>query len=627
MMKKVQKLLTLGLCLALGAGALVACNKDKGGSGDGLSEGDLSNYWLAGKVKGVDGWDEQDAEGNNLVSDSMRFVRSAENGVYTLTLDLWKDDQFKIRYLGRGWDDEGGQMNATSHFDEDNNGDTVNGIAGQEGEGLGGKNFQVYKEGKYTVTINTTGDTPMVTWVRDGDATDKAPILATGVTLKDAEDQEVSTITLRVGESITLTATVAPADTTNKTIVYTSSNTDCFTVDNTTGVVTAVAVPTDPEEELELYVAVGSQAGLKTVPVTVLAADAVIVKPDSITIPAGEKTSNKFVGQTITVNPEVLPANTTNKAVTYSSNNPCVTVVSGVIKAVATGTAVVTATVGSGADAKTDTFTVNVAESFCLVGSSASADFAGASWKVDYNGVTDVPTGILFTQDAQDATKYTLDVNLYEGNTFKIVSVGMGTSEWGDLNHVIGGSTNSVAFVNTATTDTNITVSDSTNSQNISVTNSGKYRITVTLPTTGDATVTYKYLEAAAPLGITTDIRVKGDYNGWGATTLCKAELNPTHATTGTYTATFKLKYTGATKAFGIYTTATGGDTQIGWARDQVSAPTFCTGISDGTGNWMIAEGTYDVEVVIDSAANITSITFAVADNDTGAIEITGPAA
>lgn len=432
MMKKVQKLLTLGLCLALGAGALVACGNKGGGSGDGYAEGDLTDYYIVGTIKGgyaTDAnWNEKDAEGNSLVTDAIRFVRSAESGVYTLTLDLWKENQFKIRYIGRGWDDEGGQLNASNNFDEENNGDTTNGIAGEQGDGLGGKNFECYKEGQYTVTINANGDVPMVTWVRDGDATEKAPILATDVTLKDAESQVVSSITLTVGETLQLAATVTPDTTTNKAVTYTSSNTDCFTV-SATGLVTAVAVPEaegdEEPEELELYVNVGSQIALKTVSVTILPAGTQIVQPESIAIPQNEKAQKKHVGDAITVNPTILPADTTNKTVAYTMTDTsgAITISGTTITAVKPTTApiTITATVGSGANAKTDTFTVEVVKDYYLRG-IGSWDATATVGDPNYVFLTETSAGI-----------YTAtDVTIAKNAEFMITHVGTvtGPMDW-----------------------------------------------------------------------------------------------------------------------------------------------------------------------------------------------------
>ena len=86
------------------------------------------------------------------------------------------------------------------------------------------------KEGEATITVTT----------KDGNKTDKCkvtvtkkPIAVTGVELNETEKK------LKVGEEFTLTATVSPADATNKEVTWTSDKPAVATVDN--GKVKAVA--------------------------------------------------------------------------------------------------------------------------------------------------------------------------------------------------------------------------------------------------------------------------------------------------------------------------------------------------------------------------------------------------
>lgn len=602
-MKKSKTILALGLCVALGlcGGGLVACNKDKDPEPTHVA-GDNSSYWLAGKIKGVAAWDPPKGEdgAETEPADAVRFKYTDEADIYTVTLDLWQDDMFKIRYVGRGWDDEGGQLNASNNFDEATNGDTENGISGEPGTGMGGRNFQVYAEGNYTVTINATGDVPDVTWVRNGDAEDKAPIKVSGITVKKGETA-ITSLTLRMGETAQLTAEVLPENATDKAVEWkvTPGGAEFFTCVN--GLVTPIKVGSG-----KLQV----KAGGKTVEVTVtvVAADAEIVDVESVTIPAAQKTHTKHVGEKITVEPEVLPANATDKTVTYSvpTGSKVVNIEDGVITAASGGTVVVTATAGD----KTDTFTVTVVNDYCLAGSSPSPAFGGTSWKGDYKSVTDVPQGILFTQDAQDATKYTLDIDLYAGSDFKIINVvGTGATWWG-----AGAGTK---LVNSATEDTAIASGD----QNIGVTDDGKYRLTLTVPAEGTPTLSYKYLGAAEVLSITTDIRIKGDYDGWATTTLLKAGLSEQDG----LNATFKIKVTGeGSKAFGLYTAATGEVSQLNWARNDVTLNIGAgvTGITDGEGNWMLSAGCYEFTVTVTKSGAFTAVAVANAEDETGAVEI-----
>ena len=77
--------------------------------------------------------------------------------------------------------------------------------------------------GEATITVTT----------KEGNKTDKCkvtvtakPIAVTGVTLNETEKK------LKVGEEFTLTATVMPADATNKEVTWSSDKADIATVDN-----------------------------------------------------------------------------------------------------------------------------------------------------------------------------------------------------------------------------------------------------------------------------------------------------------------------------------------------------------------------------------------------------------
>lgn len=609
MMKKVQKLLTLGLCLALGAGALVACG-DKDGGGDGYSEGDLTSYWMAGKIKGVDGWDETDGTtGENLVQDAVRFTRSAEDSVYTLTLDLWKDDQFKIRYLGRGWDDAGGQLNASNNFDEETNGDTTNGIAGEAGDGLGGKNFECYKEGNYTVTIDATGDTPMVTWVRNGDATDKAPVLATGVTLKIGEEVQTA-LTLTVGTDVTVTATVAPADTTNKTVTYTSSDTEYFTV-NAQGVIHPIKVlPASSTDELELYVNVGTQTALATIPVTILAAGTQIVQPDSLTIPAAQKTQTKQPGETITVTPTILPANTTNKTVTYAvvptAENPastdpdCVSVTAGVIKAVKPGTAVIKATVGSGANAKSDTFTVSVSRVYYLRGSYMNWNPA-----VDAVGQNNIH---YLTKQGDTEVYKTGSITINKGHEFKVASVG---EAWD--NKVPGDALTLTGI------DSYFELTGDDGDKNIKCRDTGKYTVTVDL--TDDTTPVITIVQDEDLPDTVSSITGLGAYGdgltvGWDGTAAVD-QVDFTKGTNNKWTATLTGVTVNATGVGGFQFRCSVDGTTIyidnRFSDATFDPPTGITATMDGsqsnfTTSAAVANKVYSVTITISDMGDVESI-------------------
>lgn len=160
-----------------------------------------------------------------------------------------------------------------------------------------------------------------------------------------------SALSLTVGGSpTTLVATVSPADATDKSVTWSSSNTSVATV-SATGVVAPVS------------------AGTATITVTTV--DGGLTASCAVTVASGVvavtgvsldmTTLNLFVGgSSSTVVPTVSPSNATDPTVTWSSSNTGVATVSdsGVVTPVAAGTATITVTTTSGSF--TDTVEVTV---------------------------------------------------------------------------------------------------------------------------------------------------------------------------------------------------------------------------------------------------------------------------
>ena len=170
-----------------------------------------------------------------------------------------------------------------------------------------------------------------------------ASVSVTGVSLnKDS-------LNLYVGDNETLTATVEPANATNKGVTWSSDKPDVATVD-ANGKVTAVG-------EGNTTITVTTEDGSKTATceVTVTAA----------TVPVTGVTLNKtstslYVGDTETLTATVAPDNATNKNVTWSTSDANVaTVENGVVTAVSAGTATITVTTEDGAKTATCTVTVS----------------------------------------------------------------------------------------------------------------------------------------------------------------------------------------------------------------------------------------------------------------------------
>ena len=189
--------------------------------------------------------------------------------------------------------------------------------------------FEVkYRTGTYTdvLVVSATGvesiEIPLEITVNDGGV---SPINVTGVTL-DKENAE-----LVIGNKLTLIATVAPANADNKGVTWESSDSNVASVAN--GVVTAIA-------EGVAVITVKTLDGNFSATCTVTVTNG-IVPAAGVTL--DQTVAELELGKTITLNANVLPANATNKAVTWISSNPAVaTVIEGIVIPSAKGITVIT---------------------------------------------------------------------------------------------------------------------------------------------------------------------------------------------------------------------------------------------------------------------------------------------
>lgn len=131
----------------------------------------------------------------------------------------------------------------------------------------------------------------------------------------------------------TLVATVLPEDATDKTITWSSSNPAVATVAG--GVVTAIA-----EGEATITAAAGELSATCAVVVSKKYIPVTSITLDKVSMALQE-------GAIATLVATVLPADATDKTVTWSSSNPAVaTVVEGMVTAITVGAATITATAG-----------------------------------------------------------------------------------------------------------------------------------------------------------------------------------------------------------------------------------------------------------------------------------------
>ena len=175
-------------------------------------------------------------------------------------------------------------------------------------------------------------------------------ISVTGVKL------DKSSVSLKVGETTNLKATVSPSTATNKSVTWESSNTAVATVDQS-GKVTAVS----PGEAIITVKADGGNH-TATCKVTVNAATVAVT---GVTL--DKSSASLTVGGTTTLTATVAPESATNKTVRWESSDTGVATVTAKengeceIKGMSAGTAVITVTTED--SGKTASCTVNVSES------------------------------------------------------------------------------------------------------------------------------------------------------------------------------------------------------------------------------------------------------------------------
>ena len=166
-------------------------------------------------------------------------------------------------------------------------------------------------------------------------------INVTNITLKSSDEN------IKIGDKITLQATVEPENATNKKVIWTSSNVNVAKVENgvVTGLKAGIAVITATTED-----------GNKTATCNIVV-DNPTVNVTEVKISANQKTIKE--NETFKLNATVMPENATNKNVTWTSSNVSVaTVNNGEVKGISKGTAQITVMTEDGSKKATCVVTV-----------------------------------------------------------------------------------------------------------------------------------------------------------------------------------------------------------------------------------------------------------------------------
>ena len=189
------------------------------------------------------------------------------------------------------------------------------------------------------ITAHAIGQTTVIVSSKDGSGV--SATISVSVIPTPAESIIINTperTSFKFGETIQLTATVKPDDTTDKTIIWTSLNTDIVTIDSN-GLVTARGVGS------ATITATNSAGQSAEITLTVLPTIA-----ESLVLTNTEV--NMQVGETFQLTALFTPATTTEKTLRWESTNPSIVSVdnNGLLTAHALGEVTVTATTTDGSN-------------------------------------------------------------------------------------------------------------------------------------------------------------------------------------------------------------------------------------------------------------------------------------
>lgn len=164
-----------------------------------------------------------------------------------------------------------------------------------------------------------------------------------------------TTASVGVGSTTTLVATVLPSNATNKNVTWSSDNAAIATV-SSAGVVTGIALGS---ATITVTTADGAKTATCAVTVSNVPVTSVSVSPTSASL---------GVGVTTQLTAMILPANATNKSVTWTTSNAAFATVSstGLVTGVTAGSATITATTVDGV--KTATCIITVGNTSCSFG-------------------------------------------------------------------------------------------------------------------------------------------------------------------------------------------------------------------------------------------------------------------
>ncbi len=251
-----------------------------------------------------------------------------------------------------------------------------------------------------TVTAVSVGIANITATCGDATATCKVtvnPVSASGITLS-AQD-----MILLVGQTDKLTATVLPENTTDKTVTWTSDNETIAAV-SADGTVTAVSVGI-----ANITATCGDATATCKVTVNPVSASGITLSAQDMIL---------LVGQTDKLTATVLPENTTDKTVTWTSDNETIAAVSadGTVTAVAVGKSTITATTTNGLKAicKITVIHRDVPEPEATINGELFNILSGEALKLKVNYKGGLESGWLFDWRIDDSQQSASNKTEYE---------------------------------------------------------------------------------------------------------------------------------------------------------------------------------------------------------------------
>ncbi len=185
--------------------------------------------------------------------------------------------------------------------------------------------------GSVTITVRTTDGSNL-----SATCTVNVQVSATSISLN------MTSAEMTVDGVLQLTATVLPTNATNRTVTWKSSNTSIATV-NSSGLVTA-------KSPGSAIITATTTDGTNLSATCSLFVKQNIVYASSISL--NKSSANLVAGQQMQLQATVLPENTTNKTVIWSSSDPSVAIIDedGLVTAITSGTTTITVTTTDGSN-------------------------------------------------------------------------------------------------------------------------------------------------------------------------------------------------------------------------------------------------------------------------------------